>query len=243
MVVKAFSSRQDLQDDGASSSVATDFSCYEDYLDDQIKEKDVFYLQDIKLARALVELGYRGRGDTLKRTEFQARKQQLEQSKLPVQKSGNMSLCCLGKDVSSFPLLKALAEREENIRNGKLTTIIFIRDYNSRGQEISGFIDYAERLKHEDFAPYFERKKRLLPRMSDLSFYNWDTQTSVSTPNSNFQVIADNPGGLLFKNNRDRKVISVDPKGYTGDNSSRVEISTSEYVQVVLYDHLTRRKS
>lgn len=145
MVVKAFSSRQDLQDDGASSSVATDFSCYEDYLDDQIKEKDVFYLQvrhgavsirwmfkkrmqDIKLARALVELGYRGRGDTLKRTEFQARKQQLEQSKLPVQKSGNMSLCCLGKDVSSFPLLKALAEREENIRNGKLTVSDF-RDF------------------------------------------------------------------------------------------------------------------
>ena len=42
-------------------------------------------------------------------------------------------------------VLKALAEREENVRNGRLTTIIFIRDRNARGQEISGYIDYAHR--------------------------------------------------------------------------------------------------
>ena len=47
-------------------------------------------------------------------------------------------------------------------------TLIFIRDKNSRGQEISGYIDYAHRLKTEDFEPYFVGKKRLLPRPSDL---------------------------------------------------------------------------
>lgn len=47
-------------------------------------------------------------------------------------------------------------------------TLIFIRDKNSRGQEISGYIDYAHRLKTEDFEPYFAGKKRLLPRPSDL---------------------------------------------------------------------------
>lgn len=40
---------------------------------------------------------------------------------------------------------QALAEREENVRNGRLTTIIYIRDRNGRGQEISGYIDYAHR--------------------------------------------------------------------------------------------------
>ena len=40
---------------------------------------------------------------------------------------------------------QALAEREENVRNGRLTTIIYIRDKNGRGQEISGYIDYAHR--------------------------------------------------------------------------------------------------
>jgi hypothetical protein len=59
----------------------------------------------------------------------------------------------------------------------------------------TGYIDYAHRLKTEDFVPYFTRKKRLLPRPSDLSYYNWETQTSTSNPTPNFQVKADNEQG------------------------------------------------
>ena len=36
-------------------------------------------------------------------------------------------------------------------------TIIFIRDKNHKGQEVSGYIDFAHRLKTENFEPYFER--------------------------------------------------------------------------------------
>lgn len=36
----------------------------------------------------------------------------------------------------------------------------------------------------------FERKKRLLPRPTDLSFYNWDTQMATSNATANFQVQA-----------------------------------------------------
>ncbi len=57
------------------------------------------------------------------------------------------------------------------------------------------------------------------------------------------QVIADNETGLMFKNKRDRKVINVDPKEPPGDNTTRTEIRTSEYEQVVIYDHMTRRKT
>ena len=42
------------------------------------------------------------------------------------------------------------------------------------------------------FEPYFERKKKLMPKPSDLSFFNWETQTSTSNATPNFQVIADN---------------------------------------------------
>ena len=56
-------------------------------------------------------------------------------------------LCGTGKPVERCTLLSALAEREEANRNGKMTTIIFIRDRNQRGQEVSGYIDYAHRLK------------------------------------------------------------------------------------------------
>jgi hypothetical protein len=87
-------------------------------------------------------------------------------------------LCSAGRDYgAAFPFLQALADREEMVRNGKLTSILFIRDRNAKGQEVSGYIDYAHRLKIEDFTPYFARKKKLLPRPSDLSYYNWETQT------------------------------------------------------------------
>ena len=140
-------------------------------------------------------------------------------------------------------MLLALANREELVRNGKLTTIIFIRDKNPKKQEVSGYIDYALRLKTENFEPYFEKRKKLMPKPSDLSYYNWETQTSTSNSTPNFQVIADNETGLLFKNKRDRKVINVDPNANPGDNSTRTEIKTTEYLQVVIYDHMTRRKS
>ena len=217
-------------------------STYEEYLDAQISDADMWYLENEDLARQLVELGYRGSGDTLKREEFEARKTALRERS--TQKTNvPKQLSSAGKDLSSFPTLLALANREELVRNGKLTSIIFIRDKNAKGQEISGYIDYALRLKTENFEPYFERRKKIMPKPSDLSYYNWETQTSTSNSTPNFQVIADNETGLLFKNKRDRKVINVDPNAAAGDNSTRTEIKTDEYLQVVIYDHMTRRKS
>lgn len=49
-----------------------------------------------------------------------------------------------------------------------LQSVIFIRDHNTPGQEVSGYIDYAHRLKTEDFEPYFNEKKRLMPGRLDL---------------------------------------------------------------------------
>uniref|UniRef100_A0A8C0F6R7 Cilia- and flagella-associated protein 299 n=1 Tax=Bubo bubo TaxID=30461 RepID=A0A8C0F6R7_BUBBB len=91
-------------------------------------------------------------------------------------------------------------------------SIIFIRDLNSHHQEVSAYIDYAHRLTTDDFEVYFSGKKRLLPRNTDLSFYNWDRNVSTSNSSPNYQVIAENACGLLFKNRNDRKIINVDPK-------------------------------
>ena len=108
---------------------------------------------------------------------------------------------------------------------------------------MSGYIDFAHRLKSENLDAVFAGKRPLMPKAGDLSYYNWETQTSTSTPTPNFQVIADNEAGLLFKNKRDRKVINVDPKAQPGDNSARIEISDPKYLQVVLFDHITRRRT
>lgn len=82
------------------------------------------------------------------------------------------------------------------------------------------------------------------PRPSDMSFYNWETQTCTSSATPNFQVIAENENGLLFKNKRDRKIINVDPKEQKpGDNTTRTMIKCHEHIQCVFYDHLSRRKT
>merc|ERR1711865_1359232 len=73
------------------------YATYEDYLDSQISETDMYYLEDEDLARQLVELGYRGTGETLKRNEFEARKKAENQRHKAVSKRWQ------GPYWSSFP--------------------------------------------------------------------------------------------------------------------------------------------
>uniref|UniRef100_A0AC11BFD8 Cilia and flagella associated protein 299 n=1 Tax=Ovis aries TaxID=9940 RepID=A0AC11BFD8_SHEEP len=191
-------------------NIVTQFNTYEDFLDSQITTLDLYYLEDEGLARQLVELGYRGTGEVVKREDFEARKAAIEIARL-AERTQKKTLTSAGKDLHDN-FLKALAAREEDNRSGKVSSVIFIRDKNSRGQEVSGYIDYAHRLKTEDFEVYFSGKKRLLPRPTDMSFYNWDSHIAVWNSTPNYQVIADNPEGLLFKYKRDRKILNVDPK-------------------------------
>ncbi|CAF0774815.1 unnamed protein product [Brachionus calyciflorus] len=217
-----------------------EFATYEDFLDSQISTLDLYYLEDEELARQLVELGYRGSGEVLKREEFEARKLAAEANKQS-KKNQQQILSSAGKNLKDNFLIE-LAKREEPNRTGKMTTILFIRDKNSKGQEISGYIDYAHRLKTEDFSGYFNGKK-LLPKPTDLSFYNWENQMITSNNTPNYQVIAESVKGLLFKNKRDRKLINVDPHSLPGDNTTRTEIKNDKYIQIVFYDHITRRKT
>jgi hypothetical protein len=59
--------------------VVEQFDTYEDYLDSQLTETDMNYLEDEEMARQLVELGYRGLGDTIRREDFEARKRLLHE--------------------------------------------------------------------------------------------------------------------------------------------------------------------
>lgn len=70
----------DLQSGG--DNIVTEFATYEDFLDSQITPLDLYYLEDEELARQLVELGYRGSGEVLKREEFEARKKAAEATRL-----------------------------------------------------------------------------------------------------------------------------------------------------------------
>merc|ERR1711912_172459 len=130
----------------ALEAEATQFDTYEDYLDHQIQPLDLYYLEDEDMARQLVELGFRGTSaETMKREEFEGKKQQLEDLRRQISKKAKKTLAHANRDLSDTPFLKALADREELVRSGKLTTIIFIRDKNHKGQEISGYIDSGPR--------------------------------------------------------------------------------------------------
>ncbi|XP_077659714.1 cilia- and flagella-associated protein 299 isoform X3 [Urocitellus parryii] len=150
----------------AVDNIVTQFNTYEDFLDSQITTVDLYYLEDESLARQLVELGYRGTGEIIKRADFEARKAAIEIARL-AERTQKKTLTSAGKDLKDN-FLKALAVREEDNRNGKVSSVIFIRDKNSHGQEVSGYIDYAHRLKTQDFEVYFNGKRRLLPRPTDL---------------------------------------------------------------------------
>lgn len=113
---------------------------------------------------------------------------------------------------------------------------------NSKNQEISGYIDYAHRLKVESTACYFQGTRKMLPRVSDLSFYNWETKQWSTNNTANWQVIAECEQGMQFRNKRDRKSIVPGPSP-KGDSFKRLELTSSEYIQVIFYDHQTGRKA
>ncbi|XP_068594906.1 cilia- and flagella-associated protein 299 [Brachionichthys hirsutus] len=217
------------------------FKVYEDYLDSKVTPMDLFYLKSRELARKLVEHGHKG--TVLSREEFEkkaaAQAAETAKSNTFSNRTLLMTLASTGKELKDN-FLKALAEREEVNRSGKMTSVIFIRDHNTLGQEVSGYIDYAHRLKTNDFEPYFSGKKRLMPGRSDLCYYNWKTQVSTSNSSPNFEVIYDSPNGLLFKNKRDKKILNVDPLSGPGEDSSRTFLQSDLYIHVVIYDHNLR---
>ncbi|KAG7481344.1 hypothetical protein MATL_G00065900 [Megalops atlanticus] len=102
----------------ALDNIVTDFQTYEDFLSSQVTSLDLYYLEDEDVARQLVELGYRGSGEVLKREEFETRKAAAEAPRLT--KSQQKTLASAGKELKDN-FLKALAEREEVHRSGKMT--------------------------------------------------------------------------------------------------------------------------
>jgi len=237
---------RDYEKEGLDTSL-DQFDTYEAYLNSHITSVDTYYLEDEELARQLVELGVQGKGEILSKEEFEKRKKENDLAKKAKQENIPKKLASAEKDLTGFRFLQELADREEHVRNGRLTTIIFIRDVIHKGdkrREISGYIDYHYRLKTENFEDYFLRKKKLLPTPKDLSYYYWDGQKTYINESPNFRVDTYTKGGLKFKNKRDRKIINVDPDAPSpGDNTKRSEIETDEYAQVVIYDHSTRRKN
>uniref|UniRef100_A0A665WL17 Cilia- and flagella-associated protein 299 n=1 Tax=Echeneis naucrates TaxID=173247 RepID=A0A665WL17_ECHNA len=94
----------------------TQFKAYEDYLDSKVTPVDLFYLKSRELARQLVELGHKG--TVLSREEFEEKKAAVQAAEAA--RSNSLTLASAGKELKDN-FLKALAEREEANRSGKMT--------------------------------------------------------------------------------------------------------------------------
>ena len=90
-------SRNNGSNEETNLDIVERFDTYEDYLDSQLTATDLGYLDDEEMGRQLVELGYRGMGDTIRREDFDSRKRLLiertnQKSSAPKQLASLVSL-------------------------------------------------------------------------------------------------------------------------------------------------------
>ncbi|XP_053972109.1 cilia- and flagella-associated protein 299-like [Hylaeus anthracinus] len=217
------------------------FKNYEDYLDSLVTFVDLGYIGNLYTARQLAELGYRCTGETLNEDAFYRRLKAVRDLLFPIYKPYELTSEFV---TPSNAVMQELALRERLNRLKIVSTIIFVRNMTKLQFEISGYIDFSERLEKENWLPYFQGKKKLWPQASDLAYYHWRRNKTCLNETCNYQPIIDPKQGLRFKYCHDRHVITVDPKLPTpGVNTTRVRVRCPEYEHVILYDHLNRSKS
>ncbi|XP_066594548.1 cilia- and flagella-associated protein 299-like [Prorops nasuta] len=214
-----------------------DCKSYEDYLDAAITTEDVCYLRNLKIARQISELGYRRTGETLDRNTFYQRAKAVKDIVYPIQRPYELTSEFVQ---SNDKFLQELALRENANRLGYISTIIFLRNSSKHQSEVSGYIDFKERLTKENLLPIFQGKKKLWPQCTDLAFYNWKTEKSYLNKTLYYEPLIDQKYGLVFKNRNDRRIIIVNPKLSPGRNTTRIRIYSTLYKHVILYDHVVQ---
>ena len=187
----------------------TKYKNYNEFLNKFINQEDKMYLEDEDLARDVKELYAVNKGDIKCREDFDRKKKEIEMLD-QLDETKEKPLYSEGKTFPENTFLWHLATREYDVRNGRKSTIIFIRYREANDREISAYIDYRERLKNDNFEDIFSGKKDLVPRPSDLSYYNWTVQKVYSNDSTFFRVDAGPKERLSFRNNTDRKIINVD---------------------------------
>ena len=183
---------------------------YAQFLDSFVTEEDKKYLEDEELARDVKELYSLNKGEIRSKADFDMKKKEMEESN---KEEENIELKYFSEDMKykNGTFLAQLKQREKDIQSGQKSTIIFVRYKDKKGVETSAYIDFRERLKdEEEMNGIFKEGRPLLPKPTDLSFYNWTLQKVNSTDSNFFRVDAGPKERLSFKNNTNRKIINVD---------------------------------
>ena len=198
-----------MEDDFDNVDNIANIATYADFLDKFVTDEDRMYLEDEELARDVKELYAVNKGEIRNKADFERKKREIEEMNRE-EDTKERPLFSLNMNYRKGSFLDQLKERESEVRNGRKSTIIFIRYKDKKGKETSAYIDYRERLKNDEMEGVFKEGHPLLPKISDLSYYNWTTQKVNSTDSTFFRVDAGPKERLSFKNNTDRKIINVD---------------------------------
>ena len=187
----------------------SNFKNYYEFLGDFIKKEDRMYLEEEDLARDVKELYDINKGDIKNEADFLQKKLEIEMRGY-IDENKEKPLFSQDKDFPVGTFLYELAIREQEVRNGRKSTILFIRYKDTNGKEYSAYIDYRERLKNDNFEEIFNGSKDLIPKTTDLSYYGWNQKKVCSNDSTFFRVDAAPKERLSFRNNTDRKTINVD---------------------------------
>ena len=183
---------------------------YAEYLDKYVTKEDLMYLEDEELARKIKELYNTQKGEIRNEADFNRKKKEIFDEKNIEENEKEQLQFSQDMHYAKGSFLELLQERENDVRNGIKFTIIFIRYKDKKGRETSAYIDYRERLKEDEMEAVFKEGVPLIPKSTDLSYYNWNIQRINSLDSTFFRVDAGPKERLCFKNNTDRKVINVD---------------------------------
>jgi hypothetical protein len=198
-----------MEDDFDNYEDISKIETYAQFLDRFVTDEDRMYLEDEELARDVKELYAVNKGEIRSKADFDRKKREIEEMNRE-EDTKERPLFSLNMDYRKGSFLDQLQERESEVRNGRKSTIIFIRYKDKKGKETSAYIDYRERLKNDEMDGVFKEGKPLLPKPTDLSYYNWTLQKVMSNDSTFFRVDAGPKERLSFKNNTDRKIINVD---------------------------------
>ena len=198
-----------MEDDYDNYEDISKIRTYAEFLDRFVTDEDRMYLEDEELARDVKELYAVNKGEIKSEADFNRKKKEIEDQNKE-EDNKERPLFSLNMNYRKGSFLDQLQERESEVRNGRKSTIIFIRYKDKKGKETSAYIDYRERLKNDEMDGVFKEGRPLLPKPTDLSYYNWTVQKVNGMDSTFFRVDAGPKERLSFKNNTDRKIINVD---------------------------------
>ena len=109
---------------------------YAEFLDRFVTDEDRMYLEDEELARDVKELYAVNKGEIRSKADFERKKKEIEDLNRE-EDTKERPLFSLNMTYRKGSFLDQLQERESEVRNGRKSTIIFIRYKDKKGKAIA----------------------------------------------------------------------------------------------------------